>query len=298
MADPSKIGTDWSDEELDLIVADHFTMLAAEQADEFYVKAHHAKSLMNEIGRTHRSVEFKHMNLSAVLSELGLPTIKGYKPKPNFPAIDRYLSSHPDAWEIGDARLLPITQRLGGGSRGGGKTIPASGVAENAAPFAHSLLKITTPPLVGPARARPEGLQRLVRKFDPAGRDARNRILGRLGEQHVLNHEIASLIAADRMDLAKKVEWTADVLGDGAGYDIRSFDPTGNERLIEVKSTRGGPTADFFITRTEREVSQERPDAWRLYRLHTLSAAPGMFVLPPPLEASVRLEAEAWKASF
>lgn len=100
------------------------------------------------------------------------------------------------------------------------------------------------------------------------------------------------------MDLAKKVEWTADVHGDGAGYDIRSFDPSGAERLIEVKSTRGGPTTDFYLTRTEREVSEERADAWLLYRLHGLPDKPRVFVLPPPLEHHVTLTTEAWKASF
>ncbi len=42
----------------------------------------------------------------------------------------------------------------------------------------------------------------------------------------------------------------------------------------------------------------ERHAEWRLDRLHDLSASPGLFVLPPPLEASVTLEAEAWKARF
>ena len=86
--------------------------------------------------------------------------------------------------------------------------------------------------------------------------------------------------------------------GDCAGYDIRSFDHTGAERLIEVKATRGGPTTPLYLTRTEREVSQERPDHWRLYRLHDLSAAPVLFILPPPPEASVTLEAETWRAGF
>ena len=36
----------------------------------------------------------------------------------------------------------------------------------------------------------------------------------------------------------------------------------------------GGPAAVFFLARTDREVSAERPDAWRLYRLHDLAAAP------------------------
>jgi hypothetical protein len=145
---------------------------------------------------------------------------------------------------------------------------------------------------------RPEGLARLVRKYDPAARDHRNRVLGKFGEEQVFHHERARLIAADRPDLARRIEWTSQERGDGAGYDIRSFDPTGAERLIEVKATRGGPTTPFYLTRTEREVSLEHPSAWRLYRLHDLSAAPGLFVLPPPLEASVRLEAEGWKATF
>lgn len=158
------------------------------------------------------------------------------------------------------------------------------------------MLPIAAP---GPARApRPEGLAHLVRKYDPAGRDHRNRALGLLGEEQVFHHERARLIAADRPDLARRIEWTSQERGDGAGYDIKSFDPTGAERLIEVKATRGGPTTPFYLTRTEREVSLEHPAAWRLYRLHDLSAEPGLFILPPPLEASVRLEPEAWKARF
>ncbi|WP_235362880.1 protein NO VEIN domain-containing protein [Brevundimonas diminuta] len=39
--------------------------------------------------------------------------------------------------------------------------------------------------------------------------------------------------------MARKVEWTSQEHGDGAGYDIRSFDPAGREWLIEVKATRG-----------------------------------------------------------
>lgn len=177
------------------------------------------------------------------------------------------------------------------------------GVAEPASRFGGDggiqTLTLTEAPPPGPGRApRPEGLARLVRKYDPAARDHRNRALGLLGEEQVFHHERARLIAADRPDLARRIEWTSQERGDGAGYDIRSFDPTGAERLIEVKATRGGPTTPFYLTRTEREVSLEHPAAWRLYRLHDLSAAPGLFVLPPPLEASVTLEAETWRAGF
>src|SRR5277367_5362000 len=101
MADESKIGTDWQDDELDAIIADYFAMLAADLSGQPYVKARHSAALMAQIGRTHRSVEFKHQNISAVLDELGMPWIPGYKPKRNhqaaiFDAIARYLTARPE----------------------------------------------------------------------------------------------------------------------------------------------------------------------------------------------------------
>jgi hypothetical protein len=83
MADEAKIGTNWQDDELDAIVADYFAMLAADLSGQPYVKSKHSAALMAQIGRTHRSVEFKHQNISAVLDELGMPWIPGYKPKRN-----------------------------------------------------------------------------------------------------------------------------------------------------------------------------------------------------------------------
>src|SRR3954467_7174633 len=102
MADDAKIGRDWQDDQLDAIVADCFAMLGSDLAGRPYVKSRHSAALMERIGRTHRSVEFKHQNISAVLEELGLPWIPGYKPKRNyqgaiFDAIDRYLSAHNEA---------------------------------------------------------------------------------------------------------------------------------------------------------------------------------------------------------
>ena len=65
MASPVKTGTDWSADELDAIVADYFAMLALDAAGQPFVKAHRARVLMEQTGRSHRSVEFKHMNISA-----------------------------------------------------------------------------------------------------------------------------------------------------------------------------------------------------------------------------------------
>jgi hypothetical protein len=278
MADQAKIGTDWSDEELDLIVADYFSMLRAEQAGAPYVKARHREELMPRIGRTKRSVEFKHMNISAVLRELGLPWIEGYKPKENyqrsiFPAIERFLGRNPATLDY-----LPAQ--------------PA-GLADSVTPF------IEPPPTLARREvARPEALERLVRKFDPVERDFRNRVLGHAGEAMIFDFERKRLTDSDRPDLSRKVRWVSQEDGDGAGYDILSFDASGDERLIEVKTTLGGNTTPFFITRNELGLSSERPDAFRLYRLYSFAKSPRLFELAPPLEAAVRLDPLAYSASF
>src|ERR1700676_375577 len=104
MADEAKLGTIWHSDELDAIVEDYFIMLTAELSGRPYVKSRHSAALMARIGRTHRSVEFKHQNISSVIDELGMHWISGYKPKRNYQnaildAIDHYLTKHQDALE-------------------------------------------------------------------------------------------------------------------------------------------------------------------------------------------------------
>lgn len=305
MEDQSKVGTDWSSEELDAIVADYFAMLAAQHSGDNFVKAQRARALDEQIGRGHKSIEFKHMNISAVLAELGLPHIRGYRPMSNyqraiFPAVERYLDRHPDAWAIGEpAPTLPARpqwEEASAPNRAQKETTqPFPGMAER--PVTSPLLVIEDAPSAGgPRKPRPEGLERLVRKFDPAARDHHNRLLGKAGEERVYHHERARLKAAGHTNLAAKVEWTSQVHGDGAGYDIKSFHTSGAERLIEVKSTRGARTTPFFISRNELSLAHERPDHYRLYRLYDFSQTPRLFKLKPPLEEAVTLEAETWRA--
>ncbi|HEY0052097.1 MAG TPA: DUF3883 domain-containing protein [Caulobacteraceae bacterium] len=259
-------------------------------------KRERIRRLDQELGRGENSIGRKLSNLSFVAGSLGLPTLPGFGALPNiqqaiFPAIERYLGENPSV-VAGDAFPLRPFERGAG---------PFAGMAEETRGFEAypQLHLVEAPPLVGAEQApRQPGLERLVRKFDPAARDHRNRALGQAGEERIVAFEGERLIAAGRADLARRVEWTSDVRGDGAGYDIKSFDPSGAERLIEVKTTRGLGTTPFFLTRTEREVSTERPEAFRLYRLYDFAAEPRLFKLKPPLEASVTLEPETWRAGF
>lgn len=290
MENQSRVGTDWNDEELQAIVADYFSMLADELAGRPYVKSHHNAALRERIARTAGSIERKHMNISAVLKELGLPTIDGYKPFSNFQealgrTVERYLLEHPDALyadAFAPRWARDFVTRLG-----------SSGFADAPAIFVDE-----APPSPGELRApRPEGLERLVRKFDPVSRDFRNRSLGKAGEALIVDFERRRLEALERRDLASKVRWVAQEDGDGAGYDVHSYDRQGNDRLIEVKTTQGARSTPFFVTRNELSLAQERPEHFRLYRLYEVAKAPRLFKLKPPLEKAVTLETETWRAT-
>jgi hypothetical protein len=278
LAGSPRSGADWSPEELELIVDDYFTMLRDEQAGRPYSKTEHRRVLKVRIDRSDGSIEFKHQNISAVLTELGLPTIEGYKPAWNyqsaiFDAIGRYLSKHSDP--------IPFIPR------------PFTALAEPP-----ELYLGPAPSPRSPGIKRPEPLQRLIRKFDPAARDQLNRALGRAGEERIVEFERRALVAIERPDLARKVRWVSEEEGDGAGYDILSFSPSGAERLIEVKTTRGSNTTPFYLTRNENDVATERPDAFRLYRLYNFSKRPGLFTLTPPLEQVLQLEPMTFRASL
>ena len=75
---------DWTQKEVELIVADYFEMLQSELEDKDYNKTAHRTALLQVIKRSEASIEFKHRNISAVLINMGLPYIRGYKPLFNY----------------------------------------------------------------------------------------------------------------------------------------------------------------------------------------------------------------------
>jgi hypothetical protein len=275
---------DWSDGQNDAIVADYFAMLANDIAGRPYSKAEHNRVLQAVIDRPRGSIEYKHQNISAVLKGLGDDWIPGYKPAFNFQvslvdAVVRWLERHPD-W------LAPAARMAMGPS--------VSALREE------PMLWIGPPPTHSnaPPPDELEQMTAIARRYDVAERDARNRALGRAGEERVLAHERASLLAAGRSDLADRIRWVSHVDGDGAGYDILSFDTGGRDRLIEVKTTNGWERTPFHITRNELAVAEERRSDWRLMRLWNFAREPRAFELQPPLEAHVSLMATSYQANF
>ena len=272
----------WTDNENDLIVADYFAMLANDIAGLSYNKAEHRRRLLPLLrNRSEGLIEFKHQNISAVLKGLGENWILGYKPAFNFQtslvdAVARWLSVN-STW-------LTISPGIRS----------ATGLQEAAQ------LWIGPPPTLSnqPPPQELESMLHIAQKFDVAGRDERNRALGRAGEEIVLEYERSALASAGRHDLAQRVIWVSQEQGDGAGFDIASFTPQGRLRLIEVKTTNGWERTPFHITRNELAVAEERKTEWCLFRLWNFSREPKAFELHPPLDAHVSLTATTFQASF
>jgi hypothetical protein len=279
MAD-SASGKIWTPEQNKIIVEDYFDMLAMEIEGQTFNKAAHNRQLQQQIGKSRGSIEYKHQNISAVLYKLGMQFINGYKPMFNIQnslieVIDEYLSVNDELF----AQAGPVT----------------SGFRED------DDINLHDPP--SPSEQSyddniDKGFVRLARKFDPAKRDEKNRELGKLGEQIVFLHERKRLIAQDRKDLASKVRWVAQEDGDGLGYDIESFDISGEKRFLEVKTTCGHKKTPFFISENERSFSEEEPDRFRLSRVFDFNRTPGVFRLKPPLDKHLTLSPVSYKATF
>ncbi|MDP1656159.1 MAG: DUF3883 domain-containing protein [Hylemonella sp.] len=276
--------TDWSRVEVEAIVDDYLSMLASELAGTPYNKTAHRQALLPLLqGRSDASIEFKHANISAALLDSGFPYINGYKPRFNYQSL---------LAEV-------VAERLG-------KTPDLFTLAASDAdrpivvPEVEDILAVLT------ERPRPRtDTNEVAEPSIPAirlptnyiEREARNRSLGDAGELFVLNFERARLIHAGKEPLAAKIEHTAKVRGDHAGYDILSFEASGAERLIEVKTTKYGVDTPFFVTRNEVATSERHASQYQLYRLFAFRQAPRLYTLPGAIGHTCRLSAATFLAA-
>ena len=85
--------------------------------------------------------------------------------------------------------------------------------------------------------------------------------------------EMQKLTSLGRKDLADKVKHVSKTEGDGLGYDIISYEKTGNsfqKIYIEVKATTGNYEKPFDITINEVEVSELLATHYYIYRLYNI----------------------------
>jgi hypothetical protein len=148
----------------------------------------------------------------------------------------------------------------------------------------------------GPASLR----ARLYRstKVDHAALDAANRALGSQGEEFIVEYERFHLGKLGRPDLAAQVRRISETKGDGAGYDVLSFDELGTEKYIEVKTTTGSKETPFVVTMNEVAFSQEYASRYYLYRLFDFEQNRRLFILNGCLNDVCKLEPVQFTARF
>jgi hypothetical protein len=274
----------WSREEVEATVEDYFKMLAKELRGERFNKAACNRTLQSLLpNRSKGAIELKHQNISAILIEIGYPYIDGYKPRRNYQHLlrsvveERLSAAESLRAAVACAVIAPAELRL-----------PIK-----------NLLSIEVPPPMRDSEER--------RVYETAGRipavsrnyleiEARNHSLGRAGEKLILHFERERLCRAGQMKLADRVEHVSNSEGDHLGYDIHSFEMDGQDRLIEVKTTRFGSMTPFFASRNEVKVSEANERCYHVYRVFQFSKQPRLFLLSGAIRKTCELDPVCFSA--
>jgi len=221
-----------------------------------------------------------------VLVELGLPYVEGYKPRGNYQGllateVESFLDQRPGFLE--QLAAAP--------------TLNPSGIRQ--APSLDLSQIIVEPPekIIAPSRTDKPWLSRRGQRINFAEKDAAVRKLGKLGEEFVYHLERLRLKEAGRDDLASKVQWVAQSIGDGLGFDILSFDDADDsERMLEVKATGLGKFFPFYVTANEVRCSDDIPDQFHLFRVFNLGREQQIYILNGSLKILCQLEPILFRA--
>lgn len=246
----------WSAAEIDAIVRDYLEMLEAERRGVPYKKSEHRRRLAPKLNnRSDPAIERKHMNISAVLVEAGVPPLTGYVPLYNYqqalvPAVEAAL-------ERAGSLLEAVAEDL--------ERAPAT-------PKVDDILAAEVPP---PKEGRGAATdRRLGSPLDRKPRlgvnyielEAANQKLGAAGEVFVLRYERERLLHAGCDKLAEDVR-RVSIESDALGFDVLSYNPDTSERFIEVKTTAYMAETPFYVTRNELWVSRQEAKRYHLYRV-------------------------------
>jgi hypothetical protein len=248
-------GKTWNEAEQDLVVGDYLVMLDKAMTGRAYDPANHQRALRFVTNRSGGAITFLQGEISAVLTLVGLPTLKDHPPRWDFgdglvEAVDRCLSARPGV-------LRDLAQ-------------PPTLLGRAAAPILAEGAPSRAPHALTGARA-----QRLVAKFDPAARDQEARMLARIGVAAALVHEQRRLEDRGRPDLAAQVRLAQAPVDEGC--DLVSFSRTGAPRRIVVKTTTGGPATPFRLTAAEEALRTAEPEAFVVHRLYDMAREARVF---------------------
>lgn len=277
----------WSEAEVLAIVEDYFSMLALELKGIPYNKTQHRRELSQLLNnRSDGSIEMKHMNISAIMNELGMPAIPGYKPYSNYQknilpdaVLDR-LAANPDLTAMVSDDVNSVVQ------------VPS---------IENILTLLEKPPTLDKSSKKgavKEPSKTYSVRTNYLELEAVNKSLGDAGEQFAINFERARLISLGKESLADKIEHVALTQGDGAGFDILSYEANGSDRFVEVKTTKYGKHSPFFISSNELRFSEKYQENYHLHRIFQFRNDPHLFSLPGSVSNNFILSPTEYRASF
>jgi hypothetical protein len=265
----------WSALENEAVVADYLEMMCLWLSGMPINKSQRRRAVQTQLdNRSEKAVEDKRRNISAALLEAGFSYLPGYKPLFNY--------QHKMA-DILYERLPEHSDLL--------RIAAADADAPIAVPDVKNLLSIVRPKPMRIERTKKikELVSRRPLTTNYVEREARNALLGKSGEEFILRFETERLCRAGKENLAAKIEHVSVTKGDGAGFDILSFEETGRERLIEVKTTKYGQDTPFFVTRNEISVSEGHQIQYHIYRLFEFRSNPALYMLRGAISATCEL---------
>lgn len=275
-------GEHWSAHEVELVVADYLEMLAAWCAGQPINKSARKKLLQAKLNdRNDSAIERKRSNISAVIEKLGFHHLPGYKPLHNYQKLLEVVVAD----QIANTPLLDEAELAA-------SELPA--VPHTVVDFSKVLA--AAPKLA--AKLAEDSPQYLPIRRDYVEREARNRSLGRAGEEFVVEYERWRLEALGEAYLAKKVDWVSTSRGDGLGYDVLSFEADGTSRFVEVKTTAFGVATPFFLSSNELRFAKQHQGSFHLYRVFEFRQQPQLFSLIGDPHEHCLLDPVSYRASF
>ena len=124
--------------------------------------------------------------------------------------------------------------------------------------------------------------------------------IGLKGEQIILDYEKKQLTELGLYNYAQNVRWVAQE-DCKAGYDILSFDESGNKKYIEVKSSTGN-VDKFYMTKNEIETAERFGGEYYIYKVNNMMSKPFITKINDPYkllnDGDLKSEATQYSVTF
>ncbi len=129
--------------------------------------------------------------------------------------------------------------------------------------------------------------------------DKKLKEIGDEGELLVIEFEKKKLSKANKPHLIDKIKHVSKT-NDSAGYDILSFNEKGDQIFIEVKSTKGPKSSDFYISPGEVKRSKliKNYFLYRVFNLDIKNKTGNLYIRKGKIEDNFNLKPTGYKASI